>query len=300
MRNAALDDIACFVAVVDRGSFTAAADELGVSRSAASKQVSHLESRLRARLLNRTTRRLSLTEVGEVFYESARRGLQEIGEAEAAVSRLQSAPRGVLRLNVPMSFGILHVAPALPAFLERYPEVRLEVRFDDRKLDLVEEAFDVAVRIGELAESSLVARRIAACPHVICATPAYLRRHGEPHRPDELRGHNALAFSYAEAPSQWTLTARDGKEVKVPVDGSVRMNNSLALRELLLAGVGLALTPRFVVGRDLEAGRLKAVLTDYRVREPGAFAVYPQRRHLSPKVRAFVDFIAERLATELG
>ncbi len=291
-----LSDVACFVSVVDRGSFTAAAEQLGLSRSAISKQVSQLENRLGARLLHRTTRRLSLTEVGQLFYSRARRGLQEIAEAEAAVTVLQSAPRGSLRVNVPMSFGILHLAPAIADFLARYPEVAIDMRLDDRKLDLVEEGFDVAIRIGELPDSSLVARRLCACPLVVCATPAYLRQHGEPKTPDDLRRHRILSFSYADAPSQWTFTGRDGSTVSVPVSGPVRMNNSLALREVLLAHVGLTLTPRFVVAPDLRAGRLKAVLTQYRLREPVAYAVYPERRHLSPKVKAFVDFATELFA----
>ncbi len=295
----ALNDIACFVAVIERGSFTAAAEHLGLSRSAVSKQVSRLENRLHARLLNRTTRRLSLTEVGQTFYASAQRGLHEIAEAEAAVTRLQAAPRGSLRLNVPMSFGILHLAPALPQFLARFPEIEVDMRLDDRKLDLIDDAFDVAIRVGDLAESSLVARRLCPCPHVVCATPAYLRAHGEPVTPDDLRSHNALTFSYQDAPSQWTFVGRDGSTVAVPVSGSVRMNNSLALREVLLADVGITLTPRFIVEPDLRAGRLKALLTDYRAREPSIYAVYPARRHLSPKVRSFIDFVAGLLELEL-
>lgn len=288
-------DIACFVAVVDHGSFTVAADRLGVSRSAISKQVAHLENRLRARLLHRTTRRLSLTEVGQAFYASARRGLQEIADAEAAVSSLQAAPRGTLHLNVPMSFGILHVAPAIADLVKRFPELQVDMRLDDRKLDLVEEGFDVAIRIGDLPESSLVARPLCAIERVVCATPAYLKKHGEPKTPGELRAHNAITFSYSDAPSQWEFTARGGETLTVPVAGNVRMNNSLALRAVLLADGGITLTPRFVVDADLRAGRLKAVLTDYRARELTAYAVYPERRHLSPKVRAFVDFMAERL-----
>lgn len=293
-----VSDVVCFVAVVDRGSFSAAAEQLGLTRSAISKQVAHLESRLRARLLNRTTRRLSLTEVGEVFFESARRGLQEIAEAEAAVSRLQNAPRGTLNLNAPMSFGILHLAPAVAQFQARYPDVRVDMRLDDRKLDLVKDGFDVAIRIGELPESSLVARQLCPCPHVVCATPAYLARHGEPTVPNDLRRHNAITFAYSQTPSQWEFTARDGRKVMVPVSGSVRMNNSLALREVLLGDAGIALMPRFIVGPDLRAGRLQAVLTGYRTRQFTVYAVYPERKHLSPKVRVFVDFVAELLAAQ--
>lgn len=295
VRMEPLNDVACFVEVVHRGSFTAAAEKLGLSRSAISKQVAHLENRLQARLLNRTTRRLSLTEVGQAFYASARRGLQEIADAEAAVSSLQAAPRGTLQLNVPMSFGILHVAPAIADFLARYPELQVDVRLDDRKLDLVEAGFDLAIRIGELPDSSLVARALCPCPLVACAAPAYLKRRGRPATPDELRRHEVVIYSYSDVPSQWTFTGRGDQKISVPVTGRVRMNNSLALREVLLAGAGITVTPRFVVEPDLRAGRLTAVLEDYRLRELAVYAVYPERRHLSPKVRAFIDFIGERL-----
>lgn len=290
-----LNDVACFVEVVHRGSFTVAAEKLGLSRSAISKQVAHLENRLRARLLNRTTRRLSLTEAGQAFYASARRGLQEIADAEAAVSSLQAAPRGTLHLNVPMSFGILHVAPAIASFIARFPEVQVDVRLDDRKLDLVEAGFDLAIRIGQLPDSSLVARALCPCPLVACAAPAYLQRRGRPATPDDLRRHDVLIYSYSDDPSQWDFTGRAGQKISVPVAGRVRMNNSLALREVLLAGAGITITPRFVVEADLRAGRLAAVLEDHRLRELSVYAVYPERRHLSPKVRAFVDFIGERL-----
>jgi DNA-binding transcriptional LysR family regulator len=290
-----LNDVACFVEVVHRGSFTAAAEKLGLSRSAISKQVAHLENRLRARLLNRTTRRLSLTEVGQVFFASARLGLQQIAEAEAAVSSLQSAPRGTLQLNVPMSFGILHVAPAIADFLARFPEVQVDVRLDDRKLDLVEAGFDLAIRIGELPDSSLVARALCPCPLVVCAAPSYLQRRGKPSVPDDLRRHEAVIYSYSDVPSQWAFTGRSGQTIAVPVAGRVRMNNSLALREVLLQGAGIMVTPRFVVETDLRAGRLTALLEDYRLREMTVYAVYPERRHLSPKVRAFIDFMGGRL-----
>jgi DNA-binding transcriptional LysR family regulator len=290
-----LNDVACFVEVVHRGSFTAAAEKLGLSRSAISKQVAHLENRLRARLLNRTTRRLSLTEVGQVFFASARLGLQQIAEAEAAVSSLQSAPRGTLQLNVPMSFGILHVAPAIADFLARFPEVQVDVRLDDRKLDLVEAGFDLAIRIGELPDSSLVARALCPCPLVVCAAPSYLQRRGKPSVPDDLRRHEAVIYSYSDVPSQWAFTGRSGQTIAVPVAGRVRMNNSLALREVLLQGAGIMVTPRFVVETDLRAGRLTALLDDYRLREMTVYAVYPERRHLSPKVRAFIDFMGGRL-----
>ena len=294
MKN--LTDIAVFVQVVDSGSFTAAAERLELSKSVVSKYITRLESKLGARLLNRTTRRLSLTEVGRIFYSRSLRGLQQIEEAENEVSRLQGAPRGILRLNTPMSFGILHIAPKLPDFLANYPELSVDMNLDDRKVDLVEEGFDLAVRISDLPDSSLVARRLGPCRHVVCATPDYLRRHGIPRTPEDLREHNTITYRYQESPNEWRFFSSERGYVSVPVSGSVQMNNSLALRETLLQGIGITLTPTFVVGSDIRAGRLQPVLSNYHTAELSIYIIYPQRRYLSPKVRAFVDFMAARIS----
>jgi DNA-binding transcriptional LysR family regulator len=291
-----LTDIAVFVQVVDAGSFTAAADRLGLSKSVVSKYVTRLENRLGARLLNRTTRRLSLTEVGRTFLERSRQGLHEIEEAEAEVSRLQSEPRGTLRINCPMSFGILHISPALPEFLAHYPDLAVDMSLDDRRVDLVEEGFDLAIRIGELPDSSLIARRLGPCRHVLCGAPGYFQRHGVPRTPEDLRDHNALIFQYQDSPREWHFRAPQGSIIRVAVSGSIQMNNSLGLREALLREVGITLTPTFVVGEDIKAGRLQTVLKDYETLEVSIYAVYPQRRHLSPKVRAFVDFMVSHIA----
>lgn len=290
-----LSDIAVFVHVVRRGSFTAAANELGLSKSVVSKYVTRLEDRLGARLLNRTTRRLSLTEVGQAFYERSQRALGEIEEAEAEVSRLQGEPRGELRLSSPMSFGILHVAPLLPAFQARYSEVTVDMVLDDRKADLIDEGFDLAIRIGELPDSSLVARRLGPCRHVVCGSAEYFARHGVPQSPEALGEHPALTYRYQNSPSEWRLGDSDGRYHQVPISSRLQMNNSLALREALLKGAGVTLTPTFVVGADIQAGRLMAVLTEYKALEVSIYAVYPQRKHLSPKVRAFVDFLSDRI-----
>lgn len=291
-----LTDIAVFVQVVDTGSFTATAEKLGLSKSVVSKYVTRLEDRLGARLLNRTTRRLSLTEVGRAFYERSQQGLREIEEAEAEVSRLQGAPRGVLRLNSPMSFGILHIAPKLPDFLALYPDLSVDISLDDRRVDLVEEGFDLAIRIGELPDSSLVARRLGPCRHVVCGAPGYFKRHGVPRTPEDLRNHNAITFKYQDSPSEWHFVSPNGGVIRIPVSGSIQMNNSLGLREALLREVGLTLTPTFVVGADIKAGRLQVILSEYRALEVSIYAVYPQRRHLSPKVRAFVEFMGNRIS----
>ncbi len=292
-----LTDIAVFVKVVDSGSFTAAAQQLKMSKSVVSKYVTRLENRLEARLLNRTTRRLSLTEVGRAFYARSQRGLQELEEANAEVLRLQGAPRGTLRLNTPMSFGILHIAPALPDFLSRYSELSVDMNMDDRKVDLVEEGFDLAVRISDLPDSSLVARRLGPCRHVVCAAPEYLQRHGIPRTPKDLREHNTITYRYQASPNQWHFLTAEGGHISVPVSGSIQMNNSLALRETLLRGIGITLTPTFVVGADIKAGRLQSVLSNYHTQTLSIYIVYPQRRHLSPKVRAFIDFMTERISS---
>lgn len=293
-----LTDIAVFVQVVDSGSFTAAAERLELSKAVVSKYVTRLENRLGARLLNRTTRRLSLTEVGRAFYERSQAGLRELEEAEAEVSRLQGAPRGTLRINAPMSFGILHIAPAIPEFLQQYPDLNVDMNLDDRQLDLVEEGFDLAIRIAQLPDSTLVARRLGPCRHVVCGAPGYFRRHGIPRTPRDLRDHNAITFKYQDSAREWHFLAPDSTPVRVPVRGSIQMNNSLGLREALLQEVGITLTPTFVVGADIQTGRLEAVLKDYKTLELSIYAVFPQQRHLSPKVRAFVEFMAGRMAGE--
>lgn len=291
-----LTDIAVFVQVVECGSFTRAAERLSLSKSVVSKYVTRLEDRLGARLLNRTTRRLSLTEVGRVFHARSLRGLREIEEAEIEVARLQDEPRGVLRLNTPMSFGIQHVAPALPEFLRRYPDVSIDMNLDDRKVDVIEEGYDVSVRISDLPDSSLVARRLGPCRHVVVASPAYLEKHGTPTSPGELQHHNIVTFRYQESALHWHFRSPEGRVISVPVTSSVQTNNSLALRELILGGIGLTRTPTFLVGKDIRDGRLLPLFSGYETLEVSIFLVYPQRRHLSPKVRAFVDFFAEKIS----
>ncbi|WP_272993910.1 LysR family transcriptional regulator [Porticoccus hydrocarbonoclasticus] len=291
-----LSDIAVFIQVVDSGSFTAAAERLSLSKSVISKYVTRLEDRLGARLLNRTTRKLSLTEVGRAFYERSERGLQEIAEAEAEVSRLQGEPRGTLRINAPMSFGVLHIAPVLSEFLERYPQLTVDMNLDDRKVDVIEGGFDVSVRISDLGDSSLVARRIGPCRHVVVASPAYLKRYGIPRTPEDLEDHNVITYQYKDSAKEWEFRLPGQKPSMVSVSGSIQMNNSLALREALLNDAGITRTPTFVVGRDIQEGRLQSVLTNYELPEISIYLVFPQRKYLSPKVRVFVEFMREYIS----
>jgi molybdate transport repressor ModE-like protein len=282
-----------FVRIAETGSFSAAARDLGLSKSVASKKLAALEDRLGARLINRTTRRLSLTEVGSAFLERAQRILAELEEAERAVGRLSAEPRGVLRVNAPMSFGILHVAPALGDFMTRYPDVSVALDLGDRQVDLVDEGYDVAVRIAALPESSLVARRLAPVRRVVCASPAYWERHGLPVHPRDLGGHEGLIYTYQPLPNEWRFRDGDGS-LTVHVDGRLKANNGDALREAALAGLGVCMAPTFIVGEALRTGRLRAVLEDFALDTLAIYAVYPHRRHLSAKVRAFVDFLAGR------
>ena len=288
-----LADIAVFVRVVERGSFTLAADDLSLSRAVVSKYISRLEGRLGARLLNRTTRRLALTEAGAALFEASRGALERIEEAEATVAQYQAAPKGRLRVSAPMSFGILHLGPALAEFSRRFPEITLDIRLDDRFVNLVEDNVDVAVRIGTLTDSTLVARKLAYSRAVACASPAYLAERGEPETPEELASHDCLIYSYL-AGKVWRFLARDGREIPVAVSGTMRINNGIVLAEAALAGRGILVTPSFYVAPMLRDGRLRRILAEYRLPELGIYAVYPQKEHVPPKVRAFIDYLAAR------
>lgn len=288
-----LDVLQVFVRIAETGSFSAAARDLGLSKSAASKKLAALEDRLGARLFNRTTRRLSLTEAGIDFLERAQRILAELEEAEQAAGRLTDEPRGVLRVNAPMSFGIQHVAPALADFMTRYPDLAVTLDLDDRRVSLIEEGYDVAVRIADLPDSSLVARKLAPARRVVCASPAYWAEHGLPVHPRELAHHNCLIYAYLPTQNDWRFRGPSGP-LTVRVAGNLKANNGDVLREAALAGLGVCLAPTFLVGDDLRAGRLGTALDSFADDSLAIYAVYPHRRHLSAKVRAFVDFLAGR------
>ncbi|MCP5366513.1 MAG: LysR family transcriptional regulator [Hyphomicrobiales bacterium] len=289
--------MAVFARVVEAGSFSRAAQDLGMSKSAVSKQVARLEDRLRARLLNRTTRRIGLTEVGTAFYERCARILTEVQEAEEAVSNLQAEPRGTLRVNAPMSFGIDHLAPCLPDFMARHPDLVVDITLNDRVVDLIDEGFDVGVRITRLPDSSLVARRLAPFRSVVCAAPDYWRRHPRPAHPADLAHHNCLIYTYMQSQNAFEFDGPDGP-LRVRVDGTLRANNGDVLRNAAVGGLGVYIAPTFIVGEELVAGRLEAVLHDYTRSARSIYAVYPHNRHLSAKVRVFVDFLARRFGDD--
>lgn len=291
-----LEGLPVFVRTVREGSFSAAARALDLSPSAVSKQISRLEDRLSVRLFNRTTRRLSLTEEGTAFYERASRILADLEDAAAAVSSLRSTPRGRLRVTMPSGFGILHFLPALPDFLARYPELDLDIDVNDRFVDLVEEGFDVALRIGELQDSSLIGRRLSANHRILAAAPHYLQARGAPRRIGELADHNCLVYTYRAQRHDWHLLDETDAEIVVTVSGNVETNNPTILRASALAGVGLVLLPLWLIGPDLKAGRLVQVLPQYHGPDSAIRVVYPPGRHLSARVRCFVDFLVERFA----
>jgi DNA-binding transcriptional LysR family regulator len=286
--------MAVFVRVAELGSFSAAARQLGLSKSAASKHVTALEERLGVRLLHRTTRRLALTEVGSVYRDYCARIVQEIEEAELTATRHAVEPRGRLKVNAPMTFGFLHLGPMLPAFLARYPGIEIELTLNDRFVDLLEEGYDVAVRIGRLADSSLVARRFATARFVCAASPAYLAAAGAPHAPDDLARCNCLGYSYRRQPDGWQFS-RGEERLTVRARGNLQANNGDALRAAACAGLGVVYLPDFILGEDLARGRLIRLLPDWGTPDIPIHAVFPPQRHAFARLRVFVDFLVERL-----
>ena len=289
--------IPVFVAVVEKGTFSAAAQSLGVSKSAVSKRINQLENHLGVRLLHRTTRKLSLTEAGARYYEHAAKALRAASKAEDAVTELQGEPQGKLKISSPMSFGRLHVAPLIPRFLQRYPKLQIDLVMDDKNIDLVAVGVDVAIRAGDMPNSTLIARKLAPLRQVLCACPSYIERYGMPVTPSELCNHNCILFSYSGDANEWALN-KDGQSEVVMVSGSYRVNNSEAILEALLDGIGIGRLPTFVAGPDLKAGNLVRVLDSYHLPNHTFYAVFPEREYMPAKVRAFLDFAVEYFGGE--
>ncbi|MFV0596445.1 LysR substrate-binding domain-containing protein [Shewanella sp.] len=284
-----------FVTVVECGSFSAAGQKLGLSKSAISKRITQLEQHLGIQLLQRTTRSLSLTDAGARYFEYIRPAVQLTQEGLDAISELQQVPKGNLRISVPMVFGRLYIAPLIAEFLKRYPNIQLQMQMDDKTTDLIAGGFDLAIRIGELPDSSLIARKIAPCVSVICASPAYLAQHGLPIVPSELTQHNCLFYSYFQDGVEWSFLSPDGMQ-RIQPKGNYQVNNSDAIHLACLDGLGIANLPRFIVESDLQAGRLQTLLTDYPLPEHGIYAVYPQRKYLPTKVTVLIEFLRDKLA----
>ena len=293
-----LTSLGVFVAAVEEGSLAAAARRFGLSAAMAGKHVSAIEAELNARLLQRTTRRLSLTDVGHAYYERCKRILEAFDEANREASDSQGTARGVLRVAAPVTFGAMHLGGAVARYLEDHPHVNVEVLLADRYVDLVDAGVDVAIRIGRLQDPGLVTRRLAPCRMVVCASPAYLERHGTPRTPDDLRRAQRLVFSEAVSAGDWTLL--DASNRAQVIDGPCRMaaNNTQMLLGAALAGAGIAYGPTFVFGEHLGRGELVALLPDYRATELAIQAVYPSVRRIPLKVHRFVDYLADTFGDE--
>jgi DNA-binding transcriptional LysR family regulator len=289
-------EMTSFVAVVEAGSFVAAAGVLGLSKAAVSRQVAELEHRLGARLLHRTTRRLSLTDDGQLFYGRAKELLAAIDEAESEIASRSGEPSGLLRINAPLTFGVLHLAPLWGRFADAHPKVALEIDLSDRIVDLVEEGYDLAVRITNLPSSQLVSRQLASSRMVLCASPEYIARHGAPAHPDDLTAHRVISYSYWSTRDEWRFSGPDG-EVRVRTQPRIHANNGDTCRAAALDHQGIILQPDFLVGDDLRQGTLVELLPDYASLTIGIHAVYPSRKYLPIKTRRMVDFLVTAFAT---
>jgi DNA-binding transcriptional LysR family regulator len=283
--------------VVETGSFSAAGRRLGLSRSAVSKSVANLEKALGVRLLNRSTRHLSMTEVGAAYADHCKRIQEEMDLAKQVVDRLHTQPTGTLRVAASVAFGTMHIAPALSDFLSLYPEIKIDMTIIDRSVDMIEDGFDVVIRVCESPPENIVARKIAPAASKLCATPGYFEKFGTPYRPEDLALHNCLDYIHSGDKGMWRFTGPDG-EIAVPVSGRLRINDDDALTHAVLGGLGIALLPTFLIGKDLQEGRLKAVLSEYIPIKRHVYAYYLPTRHLPVKIRAFVDFLFDRFGPD--
>lgn len=288
-----LTEMEAFVQVVDHGGFTEAARRMSLSKSAISKHISSLEARLSVRLLNRTTRRVSPTDVGLAYYDRARSVLTKAAEADAMVTAMQATPNGLLRISAPVSFGINQVSPAVSRFLEAYPEVDIHMVLDDRFVELVAEGYDMAIRVGVLEDSSLKARKLAETTRVLVAAPDYLERMGTPRTIDDLNQHRLLHYTHLASGNFWRMRAASGEERQVRVGGRLTANNGDALMKAAVSGLGIAMLPSFILGDALSSGRLIEVLPERGGDTIGIYALYPEGRYTQPKLRAFIDFLAD-------
>lgn len=284
-----LEDMQIFVSTVDAQSFTAAADKLGLSKQFVSRRVMALEERLDARLLMRTTRKLSVTDTGRAYYERALKIIDEVNEAEQLVSSANASPRGTLRISAPVSFGTLHLGPAIARFMAQCPDIAIELDLSDRFVDIVGEGYDMAIRIGHLADSSLLARHIAPAQLVACASPAYLKAHGKPGTPLDLKAHECLLYGHGRN-VEWHFVEK-GRALRIPVKGRLRANNGELACAAAIEGLGIALLPTLIVGEALRAGKLLTILDAYAPPPLNIYAVYPQHRQSSLAIKAFADFL---------
>ena len=289
----AFDEMNSFVRVVEAGSISRAAEQLGLAKSGVSRRLSDLESRLGVRLMNRTTRRSSLTDAGRTYYEGAVKLLSDVAELDAVVADSEASLEGRLRLAAPLSFGLCHLTPAIEEFMQAHPGVAIDIDFSDRQVDLVAQGVDLAIRIAELRDSSLKARRICPVRLMLCASPAYLERHGAPRSPDDLAGHRILHYDIGGGAVLRLADGRGGEQ-QVHVEPQLVANNGDFLCDMAISGHGIILTPTFIAWQALATGELQALMSDYWPPPLNAYAVYPQTRYLSRRARSFIDFLAKR------
>lgn len=287
-----------FTAVVERGSFAAAAEHLGLSRTAASRMVMDLEAQLGAMLLNRTTRRISLTQTGEAYLGRARSVLEQLDEADREASRRTTRPSGRLRLSAPMSFGIRHLAPRLKDYMDAYPDMQLDLVLNDRQVDLVDEGFDLAIRIGRLAPSSLIARKIASSRLILCAAPSYLQLHGQPETLSDLSAHRCLGYPYWSGRDAWTFSAADGRAHTVPVKNQLWCNNGDALMNAAISGLGVVLQPDFIVHQAIRDGQLVELLSGFTGPNVDIHVLFASASFMPIRIRSFIDFLVASFAKE--
>ncbi|MDG4647028.1 LysR family transcriptional regulator [Roseibacterium sp. SDUM158017] len=288
-----LTEMEAFATVVDQGGFTDAAKKLGISKSAVSKHVSSLEARLGARLLNRTTRRVSPTEIGLAYYDRARRVLNDAGEADALVTAMQSAPSGTLRVSIATDFGVNHVSPILGRFLHQYPDITVNMELNNRYVELISEGFDMAIRVGELEDSSLRARKICETHKRMIGSPAYFQTYGRPARIDDLNDHKLLHYSNASSSNAWKITAPSGEQRQVRTGGWLTVNDGQSLLNAAIGGLGIAYLPSFLYAEAMREGLLEDAIPDLPFEVLGIYAVYPPGRFIQPKVRSFIDFLVD-------
>ena len=286
-----LTEMEAFATVVDQGGFTDAAKKMGISKSAVSKHISSLEARLGARLLNRTTRRVSPTEIGLAYYDRARRVLSDAGEADALVASMQSAPAGLLRLSVATDFGVNHLSPILGDFLQQFPDITVNMVLNNRYVELISEGFDMAIRMGDLEDSSLRARKLTETQMRKIAAPSYIEKHGRPTRLDDLNSHKLLHYSNQASGNAWKITAPSGEERQIRSAGWLSVNDGQSLLNACIAGLGIAYLPSFLYANAMEQGQVVDVMPDLPIERTGIYAVYPPGRFTQPKVRAFIDFL---------
>ncbi len=291
-----LTEMEAFAAVVDQGGFTDAARKMGISKSAVSKHVSSLEARLGARLLNRTTRRVSPTEIGLAYYDRARRVLNDAGEADSLVTSMQSAPSGLLRISVATDFGVNHLSPVLGEFLRDFPDITVNMILNNRYVELISEGFDMAVRIGELEDSSLRARKLTETSKRMIASPSYLQKYGRPMKIDDLNDHKLLHYTSQSNGAVWKLTAPSGEKRQVRTGGWLSVNDGQSLLNAAISGLGIAYLPSFLCAAALREGSVEEVMPVPSRETHGIYAVYPPGRFTQPKVRAFIDFLVHTFA----